>query len=561
MIRRIKIVSLLFALLCICLIARLSYWQIVRGKALSREASSQYESSKVLFANRGDIKASDGSYWAMGNEAWLVYANPQEIKEPPRSIALKLNQFFKEDSEERLISFLEKKDLLWVPLKEKVSGEIKRGIEVLNIGGIGFEVQEMRFYPEASVAAQLLGFVGKDEAGEDTGYFGLEGYYNLSLAGKPGFVGREKDAAGAPILLGGARQVTAVSGVDLTTSLDKRIQLTINRMLREGIERYGAKAGTVILMNPENGNVLGMESYPSYDPLKYWDYGDTYFKNPAISDSFEPGSVFKVLVMAAALDAEAVKPDTKCDICDGPLKVDKYLIETWNKEYRPDSTMVDVLVHSDNVGMTFVGQKLGADALYDYLDKFGIGRPTGIDLQGENAPALRKKGTWNVVDLATASFGQGVAVTSMQMVRAVSAIANGGVLVTPRVVQKISGEGWEESGKVIPGKKVIEAGTAQEITAMMVEAAKYGESQWTNLRGFKIAGKTGTAQIPIAGHYDPEKTNASFIGFAPYDKPKFVMLVTLKEPSTSPWASETAAPLWYLIAKDLFPYFGIQPED
>jgi cell division protein FtsI/penicillin-binding protein 2 len=213
--------------------------------------------------------------------------------------------------------------------------------------------------------------------------------------------------------------------------------------------------------------------------------------------------------------------------------------------------MTDVIVHSDNVGMTFIGQKLGADPLFDYLDKFGIGKPTGIDLQGEASPRLREKGTWNIVDLATASFGQGIAVTPIQVVRAVSAIANDGVLVTPRVVA---------TTKAPQSQRVISVESADQITAMMAEAASRGEAQWTNLKGFKVAGKTGTAQIPIAGHYDEEKTNASFIGFAPYDKPKFVMLVTIREPESSPWASETAAPLWYSIAKDIFPYLGIQPE-
>ena len=184
----------------------------------------------------------------------------------------------------------------------------------------------------------------------------------------------------------------------------------------------------------------------------------------------------------------------------------------------------------------------------------------GIDLQGEASPALREKGTWNIVDLATTTFGQGIAVTPIQMIRAAGAIANHGVLMAPKIVEKIEGEGWEETNKGNVGQRVISAEAASEITAMMAEAASHGESKWTNLRGFKVAGKTGTAQIPIAGHYDAEKTNASFVGFAPYDNPKFIMLVILSEPQSSQWASETAAPLWYAIAKDLFPYLGIQPE-
>ncbi len=263
--------------------------------------------------------------------------------------------------------------------------------------------------------------------------------------------------------------------------------------------------------------------------------------------------------MASALDAGVIEPDTKCDICGGPVRIDKYTIETWNNEYRPDSIMTDVIVNSDNVGMVYVGQKLGREHMYDYLNSFGIGNSTGIDLQGEMSPSLRKKDEWGQIDLATASFGQGIAVTPIQMIRAVCAIANKGILLTPQVVDKIVGEGWEEDVKPVIGKRVISEKVASQITAMMVEAAQKGESKWTNTKGFRVAGKTGTAQIPIAGHYDEDKTIASFIGFAPFDNPKFVMLITLHEPKSSQWASETAAPLWYSIAKNLFVHYGIQP--
>jgi len=267
------------------------------------------------------------------------------------------------------------------------------------------------------------------------------------------------------------------------------------------------------------------------------------------------------VIMASALDAKAVEPDTVCDICSGPVKVDKYLIETWNRKYNPGSTMTDVIVHSDNVGMTFVGEKLGADTLYDYLKKFGIGSLTEVDLQGEATPKLRDKGTWSIVDLATATFGQGIAITPIQLIKAVGTIANGGRLITPHMVLKLQKEGWEEGVAPASGEKILSDQAVADITAMMVEAAQYGEAKWTYQRGFSVAGKTGTAQIPIAGHYDENKTIASFIGFSPAAKAKFIMLITLKEPQTSQWASETAAPLWYSIARELFPYFGIQPEN
>jgi len=536
---------------------------------LAQEARSQYETKKFVSAPRGNILASDGSLLVARGEAYLAFAEIPQIKKSPQEIANLLAPFFVEEKDDRqslleeidrITGLLSRKETVWVPLKQKVSTDLKKNIEALKIEGLGFERKEDRIYPEASAAAHLLGFVGKNKEGDDVGYFGLEGYYDLSLAGKPGYASQENDLLGKPILTGQVKEISVISGVNLLTFLDKTVQMVLDKRLLEGIQKYGAKAGTAIVMDPKTGSIIGMSSYPSYDPVKYSQFSDELFKNPAISSVFEPGSVFKVVVMASALDAKVVEADTICDICSGPLKVDKYFIETWDKKYNPDSTMLEVIVHSDNVGMAFVGQKMGSDLLYDYLDRFGIGKPTGIDLQGEVSPSLRKKGNWNIVDLATAGFGQGIALTPIQLIRAVGAIANKGIMVSPRVVDKLMGENWEENIKPKSGQRVISEKAANEITAMMVEAARKGEAKWTALRGFDVAGKTGTAQIPIAGHYDADKTMASFIGFAPSDKPKFVMLITLREPSTSPWASETAAPLWYAIAKDLFSYFGIGPK-
>jgi len=455
---------------------------------------------------------------------------------------------------------LTRENVVWVPLKHKVSRDTKLSIEAMDIEGVGFEKQEVRVYPEGSAAAHLLGFVGKDVDANDVGYFGLEGYYEMSLSGKPGYASFETDAIGKPILLGDSREIRAIGGINLLTHIDKAIQSVLDRKLLAGVEKYGAVGGTAIVMNPADGSILAMSSYPSYHPVEYWEYGDEYFADPSISFSFEPGSIFKVLVMSAALDAGVVEQDTKCTICDGPYKIDKYLIETWNKKYHADSDMVDVIVNSDNVGMVFVSQKLGIDKMYDYLELFGIGQLTEIDLQGEVTPKLRERGDWSSVDLATASFGQGIAVTPIQMVHAVATIANGGVSMKPQVVDKIVGEGWEEDISPESGQRAISPKAAAEMTAMMTEAVKYYEAIWTKKGDFRVAGKTGTAQVPIKGHYDEGKTIASFVGFAPYDDPEFVMLVTLRQPSASQWGAETAAPVWYTIAEELFTYFGIQPE-
>ncbi|MCX6724743.1 MAG: penicillin-binding protein 2, partial [Candidatus Shapirobacteria bacterium] len=295
------------------------------------------------------------------------------------------------------------------------------------------------------------------------------------------------------------------------------------------------------------------------DPGKFFAYDKSLYSNPAVALSYEPGSTFKVLVMSAALNEEVVKPETRCDKCDGPRVISDYTIKTWNEKYFPDSTMTEVIQHSDNIGMVFVGEKLGVEKMYSYLQKFGLGQSTGIDLEDEASPKLRPKNEWKLIDLATASFGQGVALTPIQMVRAVAAVANGGKLMKPYLVKQVLSEGEKTEIQPKIEGEVLRPVTASVMTEMMVNAVDNGESKWAKPKGYRIAGKTGTAQIPVAGHYDQEKTIASFVGFAPADNPQFVMLVLLREPTSSPWGAETAAPLWFDIAKEIFTYYGIRP--
>lgn len=561
-------INLLFIFLCLfglLVIQRLFYWQIIKSEELAEAAERQHWISFEIPAKRGEIFSADGFPLVSNEKVYLIYGEPNKIKIPVEEIAKKIASFFEEEAREELEEIikerLSRQDLLWVPLKRKVSREIKEKIEGLEIEGIGFEEEEKRVYPESSMAAHLLGFVGFDKNGEEKGYFGLEGFYNLELRGKPGIVRQEKDALGNPILLGEDKSEEKVDGRDLTLTLERSVQYIVEEKLKKGLKRYGAVSGSVVVMEPKTGAILAMASFPNYDPSFYWRYDKSLFPNPVIASSYEPGSTFKVIVMAAALDAGAVKPEAKCDKCDGPRKIGKYTIKTWNDKYYPGSSLKEIIQHSDNVGMVFVAEKLGIEKLYDYLQKFGFGQPTGIDLQEEASPPLREKSDWKFIDLATASFGQGIAVTPLQMVRAVGVIANEGKLVKPFVVKKIRSEKGVEEIRPAPSLRVIKPATARLVTEMMVNAVENGEAKWAKPKGFKIAGKTGTAQIPVAGHYDEEKTIASFVGFAPADEPKFVMLVTLREPTTSPWGSETAAPLWFDIAKELFLYYGILAQE
>jgi len=541
-------------------IAKLFYWQLIQGGKLSSLALSQYSREEEIPAPRGQILTSDGFPLVANREVYLLYAILTELDKKAGEVAEKIAGVLGRDIKEQIEKRLSSENVIWVPLAHGVDREKKEKIQALNLPGIGFEEEARRDYPEGSMAAHLLGFVGKDAAGRDKGYFGLEGFYNRELQGRPGVLREERDPQGRPILIGKRYEEGEVPGRDLELYLKRDIQFMVEEKLKDGIRRYGAKAGSVTLMDPKTGGILAMASFPSYDPSDFVNFGKELFPNPVVAESFEPGSIFKVLVMAAAINEKVVSPGDRCPKCGGPVKIGEYTIKTWDEKYRQNETMSEIIQHSDNVGMAYVAEKLGVQKMVSYLKKFGIGERTGIDLEEETTPALREEKDWVPIDLATAGFGQGVAVTPIQMVRAVGAIANGGKLVKPLVVRKIKSGGQEIEIKPEVEREVISETTAKIITEMMVNAVEKGEARWAKPKGYRIAGKTGTAQIPIAGHYDKEKTIASFIGFAPADNPRFVMLVTLREPTSSPWGSETAAPLWFEIAKEIFIRWGIVPD-
>lgn len=555
MVKRIKLLSFIFLFFFLLIIAKLFFWQVVKSKELTNLSVQQYSTFIDLSAERGKIFTADNFPLVLNQPNFLLYANPQQVKISSSEINNKLKEFNEE--KELNVNNVDDKNLLWVPLLKNLSVETKEKIEKMAIAGLGFEEYPKRFYPEASLSAQLLGFVGSDEQGQDIGFFGLEGYFDSELKGKTGRRYFEQDALGRPMPISLQTEKKSIAGRNLFLNLDRPLQFLVENHLKKGLEKYGASAGSVTIMDPQNGAILAMASFPSYDQSNYSIFDTELFRNPVISSSFEPGSIFKVIVMAIGLETKVIKPDDLCPSCNGPKKIGDYTIKTWNDKYYPKSSMTDIIVHSDNVGMIYVGEKINVSNFYDYLKKFGFGEKTGIDLQGEASPQLRNKSDWRELDLATATFGQGIAVTPIQMLAAVSALANGGTLFQPQVVKKIFEDSRSITIDPIKISNPISPKTAEQITAMMVEGVEKGEAKWAKPKGYSIAGKTGTAQIPIAGHYDPQKTVASFIGFAPADKPKFVMLVSLNEPKSSPWGSETAAPLWFEIANDIFRLWNI----
>lgn len=544
-------------LVFLMVISRLFYWQVVKAEELTLAGKTQYGRTVKIFPKRGSIQTSDKYPIATNKISYLVFANPKEIPDKEKVIDV-LSPLL--EVEKATLSAQLNKNLFWVPLKSKVEDKIKEEIEKNKLRGIGFEEQSLRFYPEASMAAQLVGFVGKNEAGEDKGYFGLEGYYDRQLRGKEGIAVQINDALGRPILAKVNESGGQIDGRTLVLSIDRVIQFLLEKNLKKGIEQYEAAGVMAAVMDPKTGNIIAMASYPTFDPSHVNDFSSDYYKNPFISNAYEPGSTFKALVMAAGIDTGVVKPDTKCDICEGPVEIGEYKIKTWNDEYRKDITMADAIKYSDNTGMVFVSQKLGLDTMLEYFKKFGIGELTGIDLQGEIAPAIRDRDSWYPIDVATASFGQGIHITAIELLTAFSAIANEGNMMEPHVVSKIivsDSETIPIEPKIVG--KPISAKTAKVMTEILVKAVDNGEAKYAKPKGYRIAGKTGTAQIPIAGHYDANKTIASFIGFAPADNPKFAMLVVVDRPTTSIYGAETAAPIFFNVARDIFSYLEIPP--
>lgn len=555
---RYKFVFIGIVFFFLLVISRLFYWQIVKAKELSALGQAQYGNNLKILPQRGEIKTSDGFPLVANKITYLVFANPKEIKNTGNVSGILASML---DLSLASVSAKISLDKFWVPIKSGVDLEVKQKLADLNLSGIGFEKEYERFYPEASMAAQLLGFVGKDDNGSDKGYFGLEGYYDRLLTGKEGLAVQVHDAFGRPILAKMNRTSGAVDGKNLILSIDRAIQFLVEKKLKEGIEQYGATSGMVAVMEPSTGKIIAMASFPTFDPRDYQSYEDTLYKNPFISDLYEPGSTFKPLVMSSALDSKVVTPLTKCNICAGPVSVSGYEIHTWNNQYFKDINMIETIQHSDNTGMVFTAQKLGLDRMLSYLGRFGIGSDTGIDLQGEVSASLKPKNQWYAVDLATTGFGQGISVTPIEILNGISTIANEGKRMEPHVVDGV--EAQDGTVVKIPAKLIdtpVDAKTAKIMTEIMVNAVNKGEASWARPKGYRIAGKTGTASIPIQGHYDPNQTIASFVGFAPANNPKFAMLVIYNRPTTSIYGAETAAPTFFKIAKSILEYYGISPE-
>ena len=557
--KKISLINFLFLIVFFLIIVKLFTLTIINSKNFKRN----YLLTKKIIPSRGKIFDRNGDLLANNELIYQLVINPKEIVNQGKKD--EYLQFLEKSLNIELASleanFNEK--LQWLPIK-KISLEEKIKLENKNNGKFNliFNEENRRFYPEGSLSAHLMGFVGKNYQGEDVGYFGIEGYYNKDLLGLPGIFETERNSLNFPIFIGNQQYLSEKNGRDIYLTIDKGVQRIIKEKLIDGIKRYQAKSGCVIVANPNNMEVLGLVCLPDYNPNEYYLYDEAIFKNPVISEVYEPGSTFKPLIVAAALEEKKIKPFDQINE-DGPYQISGYQIKNSNNQYEGKISVTRVLEKSSNVGMVKIGEKLGRKKIYQYLVKYGFNEVTDIDLQGEISNNLKDFNQWYPIDFATVTFGQGIAITPIQMIGAFSSIINGGLLYRPHVTKKIISNNKIFTLKPQIKGRTISKKTSEIIKQMLFSAVENSEMNWQKIKpsGYKIGGKSGTAQIPIAGHYDPHKTIASFIGFFPVSHPKIICLVILQEPTTSIWGIETAAPLFFEVAKELIIYYNIAPEE
>jgi len=452
---------------------------------------------------------------------------------------------------------LRSKSLYMPPLKHKLTDEEVQEIKDLNLDGVLLLPEDWRYYPEGQLASQILGYLNV----EGKGQYGIEGYFNDELMGSSGFVETYHDLTGRELVDSEKILSQAQQGVNLYLTLDRSVQYFVEEKLKNAVETYKADSGSVVVMDPKTGKIIAMANYPTFNPNEYFKV-DNYnnFNNSAIASSWEPGSIFKPLAMSMALDLGLVTPDTSEEFGASIKVLDREIFNSEKKPYGRE-TMTQVLENSDNVGMVWVGEKVGKDNFYKYLYKFGFGEETGVDLSGESVGMVVDKSQVSEVDLATMTFGQGIAVTPVQITAAFGAVANGGYLMKPYIVNKIKTvDGNEVDVEPEVVRSVLSPEAARSTAAMMVSVVEKGHGKQAAVKGYYVAGKTGTAQVPINGVYDPSKTIGSFVGFAPAFDPKFVMLVKIDIPKTTEWAESSAAPTFGEIAEFLLDYYMVAPD-
>lgn len=571
--RRLGLVIFLLVLFTLGIVHRLFVVQVVEGASYAQEGmKTRVPRWGVRFpeAPRGRIWGYGGMLLAGDRVRYAVMACPGCIPEGKLDlVSERLAAVLYRPAGE--IAALLRSDGEGKVLAADASPEQVEAIRELGHPGVWIEEYWEREYPQKDLTAHVVGFLGYAEGGEEkVGYYGLEGYYDEALCPRqipP--VMAEADGSGTQLLpLEEGGILASMPGEDLETTIALPFQLAAVEELTRGVQEFGAEGGVIIVMDPRTGAILAMAVYPSYNPHEYYRYyGDPRLEetlaNPAVNLHYEPGSVFKIVTMAAALDSGSVTPDTTY-VDPGVIECGGSPNYNWDGRSYGIQDMRGVLIHSLNTGVVWLTCRvMGPEVFYRYVRAFGFGQRTGVDLDGEVTGIVHYPGNldWGDAFLGQNAYGQGIAVTPLQMINAVAAVANGGRLMQPYVVERrIRPDGTVLEHQPVVRGQPITPQTAQVLTEMLVQVVEEGVPL-ARVPGYRVAGKTGTAEIPIPGGYDPDDTIASFVGFGPVPNPQLAILVRLDRPQASRWGSETAAVVFSRLAARLFPMVGIPPGE
>lgn len=536
---RFSFIILLWSVLYGALGIQLYTLQIKKGGAYLKQAQSQTIAAGLLIAPRGSIYITDKNKSlipaAITKEFPAIFAIPKQVANA-RETATALTAITGLSFDD-LYKRLNKPNDPYEPLVEKATDDQVRKIQELNAKGIMVDNVEHRFYPLGSAASQVLGFSAFDDSGQTVGKYGIELFYNNVLSGQNGSVEKETVVNSKP-------------GKNVVLNIDYNIQSRAEAILGELIKNWGAAQGAVIVQDPKTGKILAMAGMPDFDPNDFGKSNLRNFLNSTVQAIYEPGSIFKVITMAAGIDSGAITPETTY-IDTGSLILNGKTIKNWDLKAYGNTTMTGVLEHSLNTGAAFAERKTGHNVFRRYVEQFGFTAPTGIKLPGELkgsiAPLIKDP---RDINFATASFGQGISLTPIELINSISAIANGGVLMRPLVTA-------DENPEVV--RRVISESTAKKVTAMMVSAVDKAEV--AKISGYSTAGKTGTAQIPDfkKGGYTKEVIN-TYVGFAPASNPRFTILIKLDKPKGAPLAGQTVVPAFRDLAEFLLNYYSVPPD-
>ena len=545
--RRLWIVLIGLGFATAVIIGRLFAFQIVQGK----EFAGKHIINQVLVEarpERGIITDRHGVVLAANRADYRISASPNLVTNPAE-LATALAPILQESRIDLLAKLTDKQP--YVVLSKRVSAEVAASVRALPYKGLAFEPLPRRLYPQGEMLCHTLGYVDFDGNGGG----GLEGYYQTDLAGM---------AASARVNISPLevqQSVIAREGADLRLTIDAAVQHTVEQHLRDALAEHVAVSGEIIVMDPRTGAIRAMASLPCYNPDQFYDVQDKLlFLNPIVTKQFEPGSVMKLITMAAALDSGTVTPQTTY-YDSGVLEVGGHRTVNWDRGAHGTVDMVTLLSRSLNVGAATIATWTGTETYYDYMQRFGFGRPTGIDLLAEAGGLMPLPGSanWTESFIATNSYGQSVAVTPLQMITAVSALANGGRLMQPYVVEEIR----RDSNVFVHAPQAlsqpIKPETAHQMTAMAITAVVQEVPQ-AQIPGYTVAGKTGTAQIAENGIYNPTDVIGTFIGWLPADAPEVIVFVKLDRPTSAPWGSQTAAPVFARLARELVVLLDIPPD-